>query len=508
MNSVIIGGGIVKKCFAVLLVAALSVVIFAASDNVLVMAIETEPVGLDPTLVTAFASHRVLENVYDGLLKYDENMNLVPNLAEDFEVVDPYTIVFEIREGVKFHSGETLTVEDVLFTFERIRDPEVKAPAASYYGEVESIRSFEGNKVEFKLKIPMASSLLPNFAGVNSSILSKSFVQSGANLQLVTNGTGPFYVEEFVAGNYISLKKNSDYFVEGLPYLEGIKMMIMPEEVTRVSALRNGDVDLAKISEPLSLNQLSTDRFKIFRTPVLSYYLLGFNTTRGALSKPEARNALNYAINRQMIVKAVAFDEATVTGPLNPELDFWAIQPDQFDEYTYNPAKAKQLLADAGYPNGFEFEIVAAQRYNFDKVAQVIQAQLAEVGVTAKINIVEWGIFISKWRESDFDSFISMNSGSIDPDIQFNRTFRTGGSTNVFLYSNTEVDELLDSGRSESDLNNRRLIYEELQKKLVEDSPIIFLYSANTIFASSDSVEGFRSLANESLIFLRETYKK
>ncbi|MFA6656279.1 MAG: ABC transporter substrate-binding protein, partial [Mesotoga sp.] len=138
----------------------------------------------------------------------------------------------------------------------------------------------------------------------------------------------------------------------------------------------------------------------------------------------------------------------------------------------------------------------------------VIQAQLAEVGVTAKINIVEWGIFISKWRESDFDSFISMNSGSIDPDIQFNRTFRTGGSTNVFLYSNTEVDELLDSGRSESDLNSRRLIYEELQKKLVEDSPMIFLYSANTIFASNDSVEGFRSLANESLIFLRETSKK
>jgi peptide/nickel transport system substrate-binding protein len=197
-----------------------------------------------------------------------------------------------------------------------------------------------------------------------------------------------------------------------------------------------------------------------------------------------------------------------VTGPLNPELDFWAIQPDQFDEYTYNPEKARRLLTDAGYPNGFEFEIVAAQRYNFDKVAQVIQAQLAEVGVTAKINIVEWGIFISKWRESDFDSFISMNSGSIDPDIQFNRTFRTGGSTNVFLYSNTEVDELLDSGRSESDLNSRRLIYEELQKKLVEDSPMIFLYSANTIFASNDSVEGFRSLANESLIFLRETSKK
>jgi len=494
----------VRKYLAMLLITVLSVALFAVS-GVLVMAIETEPVGFDPTLVTAFASHRVLENVYDGLLKYDENMNLIPNLAVDFEVVDPYTIVFEIREGVKFHNGESLTVEDVLFTFERIRDPEVKAPAATYYGEVESIKVIEGNKVEFKLKIPMASSLLPNFAGVNSAILSKSFVESGANLQLVTNGTGPFFMAEFVAGNYITLRK---YFVEGLPYLSEIKMMIMPEEVTRVSALRNGDVDLAKISEPLSLRQLPSDRFKIYRTPVLSYYLLGFNTTRGPLSKPEVRNALNYAVNREMIVKAVAFDEATITGPLNPELDFWALQPNEFEEYTYNPAKAKQLLTEAGYPNGFEFEIVAAQRYNFDKVAQVIQAQLAEVGVTAKINIVEWGIFISKWRESDFDSFISMNSGSIDPDIQFNRTFRTGGSTNVFLYSNPEVDELLDRGRSESDIVARQKIYGELQKKLVEDSPILFLYSANTIFASNNAVEGFRSLANESLVFLRETRKE
>jgi peptide/nickel transport system substrate-binding protein len=208
-----------------------------------------------------------------------------------------------------------------------------------------------------------------------------------------------------------------------------------------------------------------------------------------------------------MIVKAVAFDEATVTGPLNPELDFWALQPNQFEEYSYNPSKAKQLLAEAGYPNGFEFEIVAAQRYNFDKVAQVIQAQLAEIGVTAKINLVEWGIFISKWRESDFDSFISMNSGSIDPDIQFNRTFRTGGSTNVFLYSNPEVDDLLDRGRSESDMNARKLIYEEVQRKLVEESPILFLYSPNTLFASNNSVKGFRSLANESLVFLRETSK-
>lgn len=498
-----------KRLLIFVLLSVLSVSLMAASSGgKLLMAIETEPVGLDPTLVTAFASHRVLENIYDGLLKYDENMNLVPNLAASFEVVDPYTIIFTLRENVKFHDGEALSVEDVLFTFERIMNPDTKAPAATYYKEVESIVALEGGHIQFKLRIPMASSLIPNFAGVNSSILSKSFVESGANLQLTTNGTGPYYLSEFVAGNFITLTKNNDYFVEGLPYLDEIKMLVMPEEVTRVSALRNGDVDLAKISEPLSLRQLPSDRFKVYRTPVLSYYLLGINTTRGPLSNPDVRNALNYAINRDMIVKLVAFDEGTVTGPLNPELEFWAMNPSEFDEYTYNPAKAKSLLAAAGYPNGFEFEIVASQRYNFDKVAQVIQAQLAEVGVKAVINLVEWGIFISKWRESDFDSFISLNSGSIDPDIQFNRTFHTGGSTNVFLYSNQKVDELLDRGRSEADIHARRDIYNDLQKILVKESPIIFIYSPNTIFATNNSVEGFKSLANESLIFLRETWKK
>ena len=497
-----------KRFFQILVLALLAVTLLAGSPGKLVMAIETEPVGLDPTLVTAFASHRVLENVYDGLLRYDESMNLVPNLAESFEVVDPYTILFKLRDGVKFHSGDPLTSEDVIFTFERLMNPDTKAPAATYYKEVSSIKVVDGNKIEFKLTIPMAASLLPNFAGVNSSILSKKFVESGANLQLSANGTGPFELADYVAGNYITLKRNTEYFIEGLPYLDEIKMMIMPEEVTRVSALRNGDVDLARINEPLSLNQLPTDRFKIHRNAVLSYYLLGINTTRGPLSNPKVRNALNYAINREMIVKLVAFDEGAVTGPLNPELEFWAMKPSQFSEYTYNPAKARELLTEAGYPNGFEFEIVASQRYSFDKVAQVIQAQLAEVGVRAKINLVEWGIFIIKWRESDFVSFISLNSGSIDLDIQFNRTFHTGGSTNVFLYSNPEVDALLDRGRSEADINERQKIYNQLQKILVTESPIIFLYSANTLFATNNSVEGFRSLANESLIFLRETSKK
>lgn len=501
-------GVVLMRKFLVTILTIFTIVGVFAAGGKLVIAMETEPVGLDPHLVTAFASHRILENVYDSLLRYGEGMKLVPNLAEEAQAVDPYTIVFKIREGVKFHDGTPLTIEDVLFSFQRILNPDTKSPAAAFYQDVESIKAIGDNKIEFKLKKPMASALLPNFAGVNSSIVSKKFVESAKNMQLETNGTGPFYLAEYVPGNYITLKKNPYYYVKDQPYVDEIKIVFMPEEVSRVAALKNGDVDIAKINEPLNLKQFPEGKFKVYRSPVLSYYLIGINTTRKPLNDPKVRNALNYAINREAIIKAVAFSEGIVTGPLNPAVQPWALQPKAFDEYTYNPAKAKELLAQAGYPNGFEFEIVTSQRYNFDKVAQVIQAQLAEVGVKVKINLVEWGIFIKRWRESDFDAFISMNSGSIEPDIQFYRTFHTGGSTNVFLYSNPRVDELLDLGRSEVDISKRKAIYDELQRLLVKESPIIFLYSANQIFVSNASVEGFKLLANESLVFLRETYKK
>lgn len=496
-----------KKTFVTLLIVFLFCSLMFAipkSGGNLLVAIETEPVGLDPNLVTAFASHRILENIYDGLLKYDENMALVPNLAEKYELVDPQTIVFTLRDNVKFHDGTPMTIDDVLFTFERIRSEETGSPAASYYSQIESIKALDDKRVEFKLNVPMASSILPNFAGVNSSIVSKKYVESGANMQLETNGTGPFALGEYVAGDHITLVKNTDYFIPELPYLNTVKFVIIPEEVSRVSALRNGDVNLSKIAEPLSLNMLGND-FEVFRKPVFSYYLIGINTTRGPLSDPKVRNALNYAINREALIQMVAFGEGTKTGPLNPTIE-WGMSPDEFSEFTYNPAKAKELLDEAGYPDGFEFEIVTSQRYNFDKIAQVIQAQVAQAGVKANINLVEWGIFIKKWRESDFDSFVSLNSGSVEPDIQFNRTFHTGGSTNVFKYSVEKVDELLDEGRVTVEKAARKAIYDELQNILVKDSPIIFLYSPNVIFASQKNVKDFRVLSNESLIFLRETW--
>lgn len=488
-----------KKIIFVLGIITLvfSVVLGIQTGGNLTYAIATEPVGFDPNLTTALASFKILSYVYDGLLRYNRNMEIVPDLAENYTVPNPYTIIFTLKKDVKFHDGSLLTVNDVLFTFKRIMDPSFGSPAISYFsGVVDKIEALNDDQIEFKLKVPMASALLPVFTFVNCSIVSEKFVKSGANLQLETDGTGPFYIKQYVPGNYILLEKNPNYFITGEPYLDSIKFTIMPEEILRVSALRSNRIDIADIDNPSDLVILPKNQFEIYETPSLNYYLVGLNTARKPFDNKLVREALSYAINREEIIKMVAAGEGIITGPLSPSLKNWALPLDDFPEYNYNPIKAKELLKEAGYPNGFSFELLTSPKYGFDKIAQVIKDQLAKVGINANINLVEWGIFIKDWREKNFDAFISLNGGSTDPDIQLYRTFYSNGITNVFNFSNAQVDQLLNAGRSATNTIERQNIYDNLQKILVSESPVIFLYSPINIVASLKNVEGFEILPN------------
>ena len=478
----------------------------AQAGGALKFAVQVEPAGFDPNLATAFGSHRILEHIYEGLLSFDEKMDIVPGLAESYEVPEPTKIVFHLRKNAFFHDGTPFTAEDVLFTFQRIRDPSFASPAASYYSEVLSITAPDPYTVVFVLKVPMVNSLLLNFAGVNSAIVCKKYVESGANMQLQTNGTGPFTLKEYAAGNYIALQKNDHYYIPELPCLDTLTFVVIPEEISRSAALRNGDVDMAQIMEPLSLNTFSQQRFVIYRVSTLPYLLLGINNAVKPFDNVLVRRALSYAINREEIVEMVAFGEGTVTGPLNPSLKTWALLPEAFDEYTYNPDKAKALLKEAGYPNGFSFEAVTFAQYSLDKIGEAIQAQLALVGITMKVNVAEFGIFVKRWREIDFEAFLSLNGGSTEPDIQFYRTFKSDGATNKFNFKNAKVDELLEKGRQALDLEERVTIYQSLQKLLVEENPFLFLYSPNNLYVSSLAVKDFVPMSNQSLIMLKKTW--
>ncbi|HNW45932.1 MAG TPA: ABC transporter substrate-binding protein [Thermotogota bacterium] len=478
----------------------------ARAGGDLKFAVQVEPAGFDPNLATAFGSHRLLEHVYEGLLSFNENMDIVPGLAESFEVPEPTKIVFHLRKNVLFHDGTPFTAEDVLYTFKRIQDPAFASPAASYYTEVSSITAPDPYTVVFTLKVPMVNSLLLNFAGVNSAIVCKKTVESGVNMQLQTNGTGPFKLKEYAAGNYIALQKNERYYVPGLPLLDSLTFVVIPEEISRSSALRNADVQMAQIMEPLSLNTFPAQRFVTYRVSTLPYLLLGINNAAKPFDNVLVRRALSYAINREELVEMVAFGEGTVTGPLNPSLKTWALLPEAFDEYSYNPEKAKALLKEAGYPNGFSFEAVTYAQYSLDKIGEAIQAQLALVGIQMKVDVAEFGIFVKRWREIDFQTFLSLNGGSTEPDIQFYRTFKSDGATNKFNFKNAKVDELLEKGRQALDLEERVEIYRALQRLLVEENPFLFLYSPNNLYVSLPEVKGFVPMSNQSLIMLKKTW--
>jgi peptide/nickel transport system substrate-binding protein len=216
------------------------------------------------------------------------------------------------------------------------------------------------------------------------------------------------------------------------------------------------------------------------------------------------RRALNLAIDRDEIVEAVYYGDAVPGGPLSPGLTDWALPVTEYSCYASDPATARRLLADAGYADGVDFEIVTlgTLRVVVD-AAQVMQAQLADAGFRATVSVEELGSFVQRWRNSDFDAFASLNGGNIDPDGYLDRTFRSGGSTNVFQYSNPAVDTLLNAGQRAVDPSVRRGIYADLQRALACDGPVIHLAYATLFTAHRNEVAGFQQVPTRHLRYLR-----
>jgi len=244
---------------------------------------------------------------------------------------------------------------------------------------------------------------------------------------------------------------------------------------------------------------------EIAETLELAYSLIGMNVTREPLGNPAVREAINTALNRQDIVDAALFGAGVPAGPLSPALTDWAADAGSFPCYAADPEQARQILADAGVETPVELELLVLPRQDIRDIAQVVQQQLEAAGFEVTLNIPELGTFVQNWRNSDFDLFASVNAGSIDPDDYFYRTFRTGGSTNVFQYSNEDVDSLLDTGRSTTDMAERQSAYGEVQSILACNGPAAFLTYGQLFTAMADEVEGFDIIANRSLQALRST---
>lgn len=474
-----------------------------ASAQVLEIGADNGPTGLDPHLITAFPSFMVVNgNIYEGLTAIDKDLKIIPSLAESWTVSeDGKTYTFKLRSGVKFHDGSPMEAADVVASVKRLLSKDMASPLASRLSAVESANAVDAQTVELKLKEPSAA-LLSSLSVI--AIVPRAMETNKDALQKTPVGTGPFKFQEWQPNGYILLAKNEAYWDKGLPKLSGLKFNIVPESATRQVGLTNGQYALLpNIDAATALQLKGRPNVKLAETMDLAYTLIGMNVSKPPFDNPKVREAVNYAINRQEIVEAALFGAGVPGGPLSPALKSWALDVKEFGCYAHDPARAQALLKEAGVAMPVAVSMKVLPRQDIKDVAQVVQEQLNKAGFKVELINQEQGQFIQDWRNSNFDMFASINAGQPDPDEYFYRTFRTGGSTNVFKYSDAEIDSLLDKARILSDQGERKRAYDQVQKKLACTGPVAHLTYGTLFSAMNDKLKGYDVVPNRSLMMLR-----
>jgi peptide/nickel transport system substrate-binding protein len=462
-----------------------------------------EAVGYDPAVVTATSSMEFLAVVYQRLVRFDDEGQPQPELAESWDTSDDLTYVFTLRQGVMFQNGQPLTAEDVKFTFDRIQDPATSSSWATQFEPVETIEATDDRTVTFRLSAPYGP-FLATLSSIYSSIV--PMTSEPTDFQTTMIGTGAFALAEAQPDTQTTLTAHPDYWESGLPQLGTLTYRILPDEATRLASIRTGEIGLTTLADPVSVDAAaSSEGVQVLEQDTTDYYLLGFNCARPPFDNQQVRQALSMAIDRQAIVDAVFFGNGQVTGPIVPTLGDWAQPVDQLPTYAVNREDAASMLEEAGQA-GVTFRILVGQLYpEFVNIALVIQDQLKEIGVNAELEQVEWATFIERWRARDFDAFVSFNGSGNDPDRALYPAFYTDGSVNAFQFSDPEVDELLDAGRTTPDRETRRATYQQLEVAIAEAAPAVFISTRTAYYAVRDNVTGFAPSASQSWETLKQT---
>ncbi|MBV1693893.1 MAG: ABC transporter substrate-binding protein [Hyphomicrobiales bacterium] len=477
----------------------------SAAAQVLELGVDASPAGLDPHLVTAFSSFQIVNGtIYEGLTGIDKNLRTVPALAESWTVAaDGKTYTFKIRSGAKFHDGSALEAADAAASLRRVLSKDIASPLASRLAAVDTVEAPDATTLVVKLKEPSAP-LLTSLALI--AVVPRSFEANKEALQRQPVGSGPFKFKEWQPNSFIALEKHAGYWQAGAPKLDGVKFNIVPESATRQVAITSGQYAmLPNIDAATALQLKGKPGVALQETLELAYSLVGMNTSKAPFDNVKVRQALNFALNRAEIIQAALFGAGVPGGPLSPALKDWALDVKDFACYAHSKDRAQALLKEAGVATPVAITLLVLPRQDIKDIAQVVQQQLNAAGFKVELKTPELGAFIQDWRNSNFDAFVSTNAGSPEPDDYFYRTFRTGGSTNVFKYANADLDKLLDQGRVEQTPAGRKAAYDAAQRILACDGPIAHIAYGQLFTALRANVSGFDIIANRSLSTLAAT---
>ena len=467
--------------------------------------------GMDPHISTDTSASSHYELVYESLVMFSDKLEVLPCLAESWTQPDPKTIVFNLRKGVKFHNGREMTADDVKYSIDRMRNPKVST-RPQYWDAIKSVDILDKYKVKVNLHqidVNLMEMLANNRV---SAIVPREVIEKSGDLKTTYCGTGPFMIKEHNPGVHTIYVKNKDYWMKGYPRVDTIMMPIMADESSRLAALRKGTIDIGWFLGPQMANAAKAAGLTVFvptSTRQMKLYL-HHKTFPGNIKK--LRQAISCAIDRKAMIKTIMLGFGEVTSCIPPASTPYSLSQEEIMKLPYHTRDlklAKKLMAEAGYPNGFELEIATCTRSeDWTPAMEMVQAQLREAGINAKLVQRDWGTHFNMWQKGTFNGGLVMGASTwYTVDNYIATYFYSKAKSNVLGVNNPKLDALLDESGQTLDMKKRIELWKQIQYEFAEDVDCIFPYAGPVKYeVVSNRIKDYKFSNNASRLYLRDAW--
>ncbi len=473
-----------------------------AEGNDLIIATLSDITSLDPHTTSDVPSGNVQINIFESLTQFDEDFELQPNLAESWEEVESDVWEFELREDVTFTDGEEFNAEAVQTNIERLLDPDIASPRIGQFEVIEEVEVVDDYTVRFHLENPFAA-LPAHLSTYPSNMVSPALIEEDyANMEedgqpgdIINEepvGSGMFTFDSWEPGDRVVLNANEDYWGEPVN-VDSVTFNVVPEDLTRIGEMESG---AAHIIDPVTPSDMSrveeTEGTNVFQTEAASITYMGFNAENEPFGDERVRRAIDLALSKENMLEGVL--EGTGSPALGPINETQFGYSDNVEGSEQDLEEAQALLDEAGYGDGFETTLWTNDSRERMDIAELAQADLAQIGVDVSIEVLEWGAYLDATAEGQHDMFIlGLSLPTMDADYPLHELFHSEsvGEGNRFFFEDEEYDQLIHEARIEEDEEARVELYEEAVNYLNEMAPASFLYHPDHIMGYRDEISGF-----------------
>lgn len=481
-----------------------------ADKDTFTIAIDSDIVKLDPAFAYDYTTNPVVDQITQGLLVFDEDNQLQPMLASSWEQVDDVTYVYQIRDDVTFSDGSPMTMDDVIYSLERTRDPDVASYLSGMFDNVDTIEQTGDWELTITLLAPDANwQYVPGTTACH--VISKAYAeQAGDKLGTPEGGlmgTGPYKYVSWQNGSQIDLTRNENYWGEDAGYYDNLSFKIITEDATRVTALQTGDVDCT-VAPPESMLDVIAGDENLTMTEASGFGVtfLAFNTQRAPFDNADVRNAIYMAMDLDSYQENLVKTAGTGSTPLPSSDALFTLEPERWTEYmnnlpahTHDVEAAKALLAEAGYPDGFSCSLTINDNTLRNAIALAMQEQLAAIGIDMSINKVstdehtayQFGDILDADGLRDYDMIMAgWEADYPDPSANLETLYTIGASSNTAAYENEAVDKLIKEQKQLSDPTQRNDLMFQAYDIITKDTPYVFLYYPTKHIAMNKAYTG------------------